>query len=274
MKHLSRFSEYSMSTYLLCPRKYRYTYIEKPLNKSQKTIHVNFIFGNAVHLTCKDFYAFRAEDRTIENLHHLFRQTWKRTGIMKFFKTRDEASEMGRRGLHMLNNFFSKLGSIVPYQVEAYMEHKVRDYVLFGRIDRIDLLQNEHYEIIDYKTTKYYEVKEHERERQTIQLKLYAFLLKSLGKVVERGCYYHFEEDYYDSLDFTENSIKYIGEWFDEIVNDIRYDLNFQPNMGFHCKYCDYLNICQGENAKELDEVKILYREEPKENTLFQEEEE
>ena len=272
MKSLQRFSEYSMSTYLLCARKYRYTYIEKNLKKSKKKIHVNFIFGNAVHLTCKDYYSLRAEERTLTNLHNLFRKKWKETGIKQFFGSISEERQLGERGLVMLTNFFNKLGTVMPYQTEQYMEHKIKDYVLFGRVDRTNLLKDDSLEIIDYKTTRYYNVNDdddNERKRKTIQLKLYAFILSGSKRQVSKGSFYHMEDDYFDTIDFTEGSIKHIGIWFEEIINDIRYDKYFDTNVGNHCKYCDFFNICQGDDKKELGEIKNNYSDDSGESGLF-----
>lgn len=256
-KKLERFSEYSMSTYLLCPRKYRYTYIEKPFQKQKKTVHVNFIFGNVIHLVCKEFYLTRAEERTLDKLYDLFREDWKKSGIRTFFKSRDEEKELGERGLKMLANFYNSFSGKAPYQTESYMENKIKDYVLFGRVDRVDLSPDGSLQIIDYKTTKYFDAYENddERERKTIQLKLYAYLLDGAKCSVTSGAFYHMEEDKFDRIEFTKESIKYIGEWFDEIINDIRYDRVFEKNVAHHCKYCDFYKLCQ--STDNMDDIKI-----------------
>ncbi|MEI0485289.1 PD-(D/E)XK nuclease family protein [Brachyspira intermedia] len=248
-KKLQRFSEYSMSTYLLCPRKYRYTYIEKPFKKQKRSVNVYFIFGNAIHLACKEFYEQRAEERTLENLYNIFRNVWKRSGIRAFFNSREEEKELGERGLYMLSNFFNSFGQKVPYKIESYMENRVRDYILFGRIDRIDLSADGTLQIVDYKTTKYYDVGEdnEERDRKTIQLKLYACILDGLKCKVTSGSYYHFEDDKLDTIEFTPESINYLREWFDEIVDDIRYDRAFDKKVGRHCEFCDFFKLCQGK---------------------------
>ena len=80
-KKLQRFSEYSIGTYLLCPKKYRYIYIEKLYTKQKRKINKYFIFGNVIHLACREFYQKRAEERTIENLYNIFREGWRRSGI-------------------------------------------------------------------------------------------------------------------------------------------------------------------------------------------------
>lgn len=263
-RKLQRFSEYSLGTYLLCPRKYRYTYIEKLFKKQKRAVNVYFIFGNAVHLTCKEFYQRRAEERSIENLYDIFRETWKRSGIRAFFKSREEEKELGEKGLYMLSNFYNSFGQKFPYLIEHYMENIFKDYILFGRVDRIDLSADGTLQIVDYKTNKYYDVGEdnEERERKTIQLKFYAYLLNSLKPNVTSASYYYFEEDKFDTVEFNRESAKYLGEWFDEIVNDIRYDRTFEKKFGKHCNFCDFYKLCHNmEQDSELADIDIKNEE-------------
>lgn len=263
-RKLQRFSEYSLGTYLLCPRKYRYTYIEKLFKKQKRAVNVYFIFGNAVHLTCKEFYQRRAEERSIENLYDIFRETWKRSGIRAFFKSRGEEKELGEKGLYMLSNFYNSFGQKVPYLIEHYMENIFKDYILFGRVDRIDLSADGTLQIVDYKTNKYYDVGEdnEERERKTIQLKFYAYLLNSLKPNVTSASYYYFEEDKFDTVEFNRESAKYLGEWFDEIVNDIRYDRTFEKKFGKHCNFCNFYKLCHNmEQDSELADIDIKNEE-------------
>ncbi|MCZ9938143.1 hypothetical protein OFQ49_02405 [Brachyspira hyodysenteriae] len=48
---------------------------------------------------------------------------------------------------------------------------------------------------------------------------------------VTSGSYYHFEDDKLDTIEFTPESINYLREWFDEIVDDIRYDRAFDKKL-------------------------------------------
>ena len=250
---------------MLCPKKYRYIYIEKLYTKQKRKINKYFIFGNVIHLACREFYQKRAEERTIENLYNIFREGWRRSGIRPFFKTREEEKELGEKGLYMLSNFYNSFGQKVPYLIEHYMENIFKDYVFFGRVDRIDLSADGTLQIVDYKTNKYYDVGEdnEERERKTVQLKFYANLLNSLKPNVTSASYYHFEDDKFDTIEFNQKSIKYYGEWFDEIVNDIRYDKTFERKLGKHCDFCDFYKLCY--NTENNSDNLIAYYEEPKE---------
>ena len=242
-KKLQRFSEYSIGTYLLCPKKYRYIYIEKLYTKQKRKINKYFIFGNVIHLACREFYQKRAEERTIENLYNIFREGWRRSGIRPFFKTREEEKELGEKGLYMLSNFYNSFGQKVPYLIEHYMENIFKDYVFFGRVDRIDLSADGTLQIVDYKTNKYYDVGEdnEERERKTVQLKFYANLLNSLKPNVTSASYYHFEDDKFDTIEFK----------------------TFERKLGKHCDFCDFYKLCY--NTENNSDNSIAYYEEPKE---------
>ena len=260
-KKLQKFSEYSMGTYLLCPKKYRYIYIEKLFKKQKRKVNEYFIFGNIIHLTCKEFYQKRAEDRSIENLYNIFRESWKRSGIRAFFKSREEEKELGEKGLFMLSNFYNSFGQKVPYLTEHYMENIFKDYIFFGRVDRIDLSADGTLQIVDYKTNKYYDVGEdnEERDRKTMQLKFYAYLLNSLKSNVTSASYYYFAEDKFDTVEFNQESANYLREWFDEIINDIRYDKTFERKFGTHCNFCDFYKLChETENdSDDSDNINI-----------------
>lgn len=243
---MERYSEYKLGTYLLCPRKFYYTYIDRQ-ERTRPPLSQNQILGNNVHLACKEFYRLRAEDRTREHLHNLFRRLWKNNGAAQFFSSREEEREAGLSGLHMLDAFFTHFAETKPYLMEKYLENAFETYVLFGRVDRVDLEKDGSLTIIDYKTNPFYENEGRERERKTLQLKIYAVLLNSAERPVLRGTYFHMMENVFDDVEFTHKSIAYIKKSLDDIIDDIRADKLFSPTFGTHCKYCHFKGAC--ENA-------------------------
>lgn len=245
---MQRFSEYSLSTYMLCPRKYYHTFVEK--GKKKRVIHANFIFGGIIHETCKDFYNFKMSDRTLENLYSLFRSIWKKNGIRDFFDNKEEERKLGLQGLSMLSNFYQRFGDKTPFRTEEYIEYKINNYTLFGRIDRIDTNDDGTLTIIDYKTTGNYQEEDgsKERERKMLQLRMYAFLLHSIKRMVTKGRYYYFTDNVFDEIEFTEDNIKYYAMVFDELIEDIMFDRKFIKEEGRWCKYCDYSETCLSED--------------------------
>ena len=156
----------------------------------------------------------------------------------------------------MLSNFYNSFGQKVPYLTEYYMENIFKDYIFFGRVDRVDLSADGTLQIVDYKTNKYFDVGEdnEEREKKTMQLKFYAYLLNSLKSNVTSASYYYFAEDKFDTVEFNQESANYLREWFDEIINDIRYDKTFERKFGTHCNLCDFYKLCH-ENEDDYNEL-------------------
>ncbi len=254
---IKRFSEYSLATYLRCPRKFYYQYIAK-IKIPKKPLSTNMLLGGIIHNVCKDFYRFKMEDRTLENLHTLFRQNWKSNPIRKLFNSVEDEKQMGQRGLAMLENFHKTFASKTPFQVESYVEYKMSDYTLYGRIDRLDAEEDGSLSIVDYKTGGYYEKEdEKEKELSTIQVRLYSVLLYGNNRMTNKAVYYYFDDNYLDTIEFTEEKIKYDNFYFYELITDIEYNKEYLPQPSSYCKYCDYYDRCSH------DEIEIKYIDNP-----------
>ncbi len=250
---IKRFSEYSINTYLRCPRKFYYRYVEH-VKVVKKELPTYMIFGNIVHNACKDFYKLKMEDRTLESLNKIFRNHWKVNPIRKHFSSIEEERQMGLNGLKMLANFYNSFGTKNPFQVEHYVDCKLNEYKLYGTIDRIDINNDGLLSIIDYKTGNYYHDEDEdsgERNLKTIQVRLYAVLLYCNNKMVCDGSYYYYGDNFFDKIEFTEEKIKYDMSYFYELITDIQHDKNFIIQPSHHCKYCDFIDKCQ-ENGHDI----------------------
>lgn len=247
-----KYSEYRLGTFLRCPRKYFYTYLTKE-KKPKKSLPPPLILGNNVHETCKEFVYLRAEEQNIESLHNLFRRIWKRNNASAFFSSREEEKEFGLNGIKMLSNFYEIFGNKKPYMVEKYMERNFGSFIIFGRVDRVDMNEDGTLDIIDYKTTFFREKEGRERVRQTLQLNIYAALLHSGGKEVCRGAYYHMLESVFDEIEYNEKKIERIVLELTDLVEDVENEEEFAPRFSSDCKYCDFLKRCESEKDKAMD---------------------
>jgi CRISPR/Cas system-associated exonuclease Cas4 (RecB family) len=249
MGRLRRYSEYSLGTYLLCPRKFFFRYIELRHTPSAPT--VSNAIGGAIHNACREFYDIPAEKRDREALFDLFRDIWKRNSLKRFFANRDEEREAGERCLGMLERFYEHFGKHKPLSTEQYLEHDFNRFILFGRTDRVDLDESGGLEIVDYKTNRFFEAEGGERERQTLQLKIYAVLMNSKQKPVVRGMYFYLPDNQFDVLDFTHENIAYAQTFIEDLIDDIEHDTVFAASAGSHCKFCDFKKQCMAETGRE-----------------------
>ncbi|MEK6795425.1 MAG: PD-(D/E)XK nuclease family protein [Spirochaetota bacterium] len=253
-----RYSEYRLAMYLACPRKYYHRYIKE--KRTPMAVTPYNILGGNVHLACKEFYRLNAEARTLDALHADFRSIWKRSSAREFFDSREKEKEFGEEGLRMLANFHRRFGAVKPYIMEKHMENRFNGFILYGRVDRVDISPSGALSIIDYKTNRFKELEGKDRERHTMQLKVYALLLNSKERPVETGVYYHLGEDCCDTVEFTHEKIARIHDMICELVEEIEHDTVYDPNAGKSCAYCDYHAECDSnsgvapaEDANELD---------------------
>lgn len=240
-----RYSEYRLAMYLACPRKYYHRYIVQKKTPMVKTAY-NILGGN-VHEACKLFYSLNAEARTLEALNDSFRSVWKKNSSRTFFDTREKEKEFGEEGLRMLANFHRRFGAVKPYIMEKYMENRFDGFTLTGRVDRVDITPSGALTIVDYKTNRLKEYEGKERERHTMQLKVYALLMNSKERPVESGVYYHMGEDALDTVEFTHEKIARIHDDICDLVEEIEHDSVFAPNAGKGCAYCDYRAECDSD---------------------------
>ncbi|MBI4979824.1 MAG: PD-(D/E)XK nuclease family protein [Spirochaetes bacterium] len=238
---MTRYSEYRLGVFLSCPRRYCYYYVERM--KTPRSVSTPMLLGGNVHEACKLFYDATRIDRTEESLHALFRAIWKRNQTGRFFKTKDEEKEAGVLGLKMLTNFYNRFGVKKPVIIEAHMENRFTSFILDGRVDRVDLSDDGAYEIVDYKTNRFRETEGRERDKQTMQLNVYALLLNGT-RPVSLGRYYYMNEDVFDTIEFTPEKIARVREYIFELVEEIEREREFAPSIGKQCTWCDFKSRC------------------------------
>ncbi|NMC83490.1 MAG: PD-(D/E)XK nuclease family protein [Armatimonadetes bacterium] len=136
-----------ISAFLRCRRFYWFRYIQK----YQTRPRAEFTFGAALHRSLDAFHG-ATERPTVETLQAQFREGWTTAG----FKTPEEA----QRALEAAQGILEKYHQEAP-PPEAAPEILLREkmlrvdcgeYVLMGRVDRVDRHPDGTLEIIDYKS--------------------------------------------------------------------------------------------------------------------------
>ena len=130
-----------------CPRRYRFTYIDRPPPPKGPPWAHNSL-GASVHSALRSWFDLPPERRRPEVLGSLLRGTWVREGY------RDDAQEreMFERALGWLQRYVDELDAdFEPLAVERTVAMKTATLAFFGRVDRIDEVGDE-LVIVDYKT--------------------------------------------------------------------------------------------------------------------------
>lgn len=268
-------------TFVQCPRKYQYKYVDKIKEKEFES-SPDLILGHSVHAALERLY----------NQINVFKIPSKDELLAKFKDQRDteikEATkekplEMKweqtledyiRRGIHYVANYYDKYSpfenvsviateaSIVfdlnppprPAGVPLSSVKEVNSWIKFrGFIDRLDK-EGECFVINDYKTNKNLppESKEEYREQLTLYgLGVQQNYAKYFKIIKARLHYLHF--DLMDEWEITDELLTGITKKYGTIIDEIE-DKKFHYNMGNKkifepkennfCKYCEYYSLC------------------------------
>ncbi|GAA3591124.1 PD-(D/E)XK nuclease family protein [Kineosporia mesophila] len=138
-----------LATWQDCPRRYRFTYLDKP-QPSRGGAWAHTSIGAAVHSALADWWGTPVKLRTTERASQLVRKRWLNDG----FADREQSAAAGRRAVEWVRKYL--FGSAqdpmaVPAGVEKTVTAKTERLSLSGRVDRIDQRGGE-LVVVDYKT--------------------------------------------------------------------------------------------------------------------------
>jgi len=248
--NFSKFSPTMMATYLKCPRMFKYKYIDK-LGEKFKQPRPYLSFGNSIHKTLDEFMRRKPQERSFKLLKAILETQWESEG----FINAEQEEEFFHRAVEMLNNFY-EAGEykLQPDFVEQWFEFPVEDFILSGRIDRID---GEH--VIDYKTGNYVpNIEELKNDVQTIVYLHGAHHI--ISKPAQSIIYYYLASNQKIQITKTPDEIKQDLEKIKDIVRRIRTDKEFFPTPHrVWCLYCDFNTICPlaGMSVSEINPQEI-----------------
>lgn len=238
-KELIKLSASSIKTYGQCPRKYYYTYINKPDIEKVKRPHLEL--GLFVHDVLEDFHKTLMQDPTAE---------WKplMSNICKVkvgqFELDADLKKSAKEQLADYLEDIAKNGLPPVYSCEEGFNIKISEDVLIrGYIDRIDLEKRKSgdlFKLVDYKTGR-------SRYLDEFQLLLYGLYLLHKDPTVERfnGEYIALAEGCKKiTYKFTLTDVERVRKKILQVADEIRADQTWETRPQFLCNYCDFNEIC------------------------------
>lgn len=277
-------SVYSFSqtqTFLQCPRKYQYKYVDKIQEKEFES-SPDLILGHSVHAALERLY----------NQINVFKVPSKDELLMKFKEQRDheiaEATKEKelqlkweqtledyiRRGIHYVANYYDKYSPFEWIKVVAteaqivfglanppsasadtssFIKEASSEIKFRGFIDRLDK-EGETFVINDYKTNKNLPPESKEEYRE--QLTLYGLWVqqnyaKYYKNIKARLHYLHF--DLMDEREITNDLLATVTKKYADTIAEIEakkfaYNMGdkkcFEPKENTYCRYCEYYSLC------------------------------
>lgn len=143
------FSPTKISAFMECPLKYKYLYVDKIGRFYYKPNPWNS-FGGTLHRVLETLHKPGAEPLPIGELLAIYGDSWNGTG----FSSPEEESEFRVEGERILREYHAATASLETKVVltEKQVKWEMGDFVLAGRLDRMDEHPDGALEIIDYKS--------------------------------------------------------------------------------------------------------------------------
>jgi putative RecB family exonuclease len=252
-----------LGSYADCPRRYRYTYVDRP-SPSKGPPWAHNSLGASVHTALKNWYGVPAERRIPESLPTLLKSTWVREG----YRDVEQERITYRKALGWLETYVTGLDpQDEPLGVERVVATKTAVLAFNGRADRIDARTGEQGPeavIVDYKTGR--SGLDADDARGSMALALYAYAAQ---RVFRRPCHrvelHHLPTATVAAHEHTEESLARQVARAEDTARDIVAaekavaaggdpDVEFPTNPGTLCSWCDFRRSCpagQEMQAKE-----------------------
>lgn len=140
------------STYLACPVKYRWTYIDER-GKWYLRSKSYYSFGLTLHKVLERFH--NADDAGVQTVHQAlaaFEENWIEAG----FSSAEEMAEAFGEGKELIERHVEEALAQPSTANTLYVEKMLRkdlgEFVLLGRLDRVDEYEDGTIEVVDYKS--------------------------------------------------------------------------------------------------------------------------
>lgn len=245
-----RFSPSQLNTFIQCPRKYSFQYIERVPVERVPSPHL--VFGNAIHAAMDAIYRLPPGDRSGELLAEAFRDAWRDdTERTAAFTNIEVERSWGLKGLALLERVAAtdEFATAIPRALEDWAQVTVGgDRQLFGRIDRVD----DHPDgdgviVIDYKTGRCRIA--HDGLGDEVQAQVYALAVRATLEVAVREVRFMFLEADEDRV-WEPTDLELVEDGLLKLVERIESTSSFEAVPTRLCGWCDYLGQCEAGQAE------------------------
>lgn len=235
-----QFSPTRILTYLACPRKYRFVYVDR-LGARYRQPRPYFSFGSSLHRTLEAFHqAGGTETQSVEDLLEQYRDCWTGAG----YKSQEEETRHYEAGRQMLSQYWDSGAQeeVETLWTERMLRKDMGHYILTGRIDRLDRHGDGTLEVVDYKSGRL-SVSEEDISGD-LAIAVYQLLVAHEYRV---GCLkasiYCLRSQAKATIERDETALAQMENEVTGMVDAILADTAYACNPAA-CEDCDFLRIC------------------------------
>lgn len=261
------YSHSKLSTFEQCQLRFKYRYIDKIIPEIEKSIEAHL--GTAIHSTLEWIYAQVQEGNipTLDETLIYYSEEWQRefSSEVKIVNKELTHKDYFNKGIQFLIQYYTKHhpfedGTIgLEKRVNVFLDEH-GNYKIIGFIDRlVQNLQTGEYEIHDYKTAN--NLPKQEDIDNDRQLALYAIAIKQLfGEDKEVNLIWHYLAHNKEiTSKRTNEQLQQLKKETIELIKKIESTIEFHPNIGRLCDWCEYKGMCHAHNPNQpgIKESKI-----------------
>lgn len=249
-QRLYRATPTRLTTWLDCPRRYRFSYLDRPPPPKGPPWAHNTL-GAAVHVALADWWRLPVQRRTVSAAGGLLDRAWRTEG----FRDDAQAEEWRVRCRDMVERYVARLDpSDEPRGVERTVSTIHGGLALSGRVDRIDERADGELVIVDYKTGRH--LLSVDDARASLALAVYAAAAaRTLRRPCRRVELHHLPTGEVVGWDHDERSLRrHLGRAADigaecaaadaAFRADRTGDDVFPPRPSGMCGWCDFRPAC------------------------------
>jgi putative RecB family exonuclease len=265
----------ALTYYLQCPFKFK-CHNDKEI-KAEFIENPESFVGKVIHMVLNDFFdviKVPIDKRKYQDLGKMLKYSWARVTKngwnneyrtaeerIKLFGSAEQEKAFGLKTIAILNNYISSVDlSVLPLFLEDWMECNVDEFVIGGRIDRIDQDSEFSIAVWDYKTGKLpYHNNVEKMMEEDLQVPIYAIIASKrnpFAKKIRAGLIYIKYSKVYDIV-WTKDELKEIENKIVATTKKARDDNDLLPRINKLCPWCEYKGICPDKDKIEEKYTKI-----------------
>ena len=235
------YSATSLSLYEKCPLSFKLDKIDK---LSDQVNSPPATFGLFVHRALERIFKEKLD--THEKIQKVILEVWDQDK----FDNSYQSNEYMREAITIVWDYvrFNSPNSSIEHYFEEPISINSKGETLYGKIDRIDKMEDGSIRILDYKTSKLKRSTGY--LKKDIQLALYSLLVKKSNIQEFNGntpnvCSLEYIRDYEDSsveVSFEESDLITLEYRIQKIINSIK-DNDFTPQKNANCYFCTYKKL-------------------------------
>ena len=227
-----------LATWQDCPRRYRFTYVDRPAPAKGPPWAHNSV-GAAIHTALASWWALPLPRRTAEAAGALLRSKWIALG----FRDDRQSDDWRDRAAQMVERYVERLDPHdEPVGVERTVGMATERLAFSGRIDRLDR-RGDDLVVVDYKTGRH--VLSTDDTRGSMALALYALAAaRTLRRTCVRVELHHLPTGEVHAWEHSASGLERHLDRAHALADEIVAAEEFPANPGPMCGWCDFSAHC------------------------------